>query len=187
MDTSELDFEAMESQYNPQTRIEPDFKFIYKKKPKTVNLCPYCRALVGAVITLPFLYLWRLFPHKEKKSWNREESMKRMNRNSLILRGAISLINWSLAAKYLLAGDYILAAIQISVAIFVIGGHWFIPPMLKWMIKHWPKITWKRKTKPKKIKKPHKESQLAKKIHEKHDLICPPIFFVDVQEPEALR
>ena len=43
-----------------------DDEEIYTFTPKTVNFCPYCRAVLAATLMLPFVYLWRLYPHKPK-------------------------------------------------------------------------------------------------------------------------
>ena len=61
LETDGIDIVAMDA-----VNMEKDFEIIYKKKPRTVNLCPYCRAIVGAVIMFPFVVLYRLFPHKKK-------------------------------------------------------------------------------------------------------------------------
>jgi len=65
LDTSELDWKAIKEidstklidmTWNNYPRIE---------KPKTVNLCPYCRAVVASTVLLPLVFLWRLFPYSK--------------------------------------------------------------------------------------------------------------------------
>lgn len=188
METVGLDFEAMESQYNPQTKTD-NFEFVYKKKPRTVNFCPYCRAVVAAIVTLPFVYIWRLFPHKPKPKQTHLQIMKRLNRNSWLARGIGGGINFVIGGKnVLLAEDFglmIMGFVQIGIGVALITGHMWAPQLIRWIIEHTPK----RKTKLKvtKEEKPKKSSELAKKIHEKHDIICPPIFFVDPMDQEDMR
>jgi hypothetical protein len=180
LDTSQIDWQAMESNYNPHTK-EDDFKFIYKSTPKTVNFCPYCRAIVGSALTLPFLYIWRLFPHKPKGPETRASMLKRANRNSWGARIFGAGINFAFAI-WRLTGEadalsFGIAIVQIAIGVMLLSGHLWLPQVVRWIIEHTPTRT--RKVKTKKIKEPRKPSQLAKKLHDKHDIICPPIFFVD--------
>ncbi len=188
LDTSEIDFKAMESNYNPQTKQE-DFKIIYKTKPKTVNLCPYCRAVVGSALTIPFLYIWRLFPHKPKGPETRASMLKRANRNSWGARIFGASVNLILAAWRLTGEvdtfDIAVATIQTTVAVMLLTGHWWLPGLFRWIIEHTPKR--KIKAKAEKIKEPRRPSEFAKKLHKKHDIICPPIFFVDPLDQENMK
>lgn len=183
-----LDLEAMDSQYNAQTKQE-EFKFIYKKKPKTVNFCPYCRAVVAAIACLPFVYLWRLYPHKPKPKKSHEEIMKGISRRGWIARIIGAGINIGLGIKNILYGMedgmYISGVIQIIIGVCLLTAHLWAPQMIRWIILHSPK--WERKHKPVKIKKPREPSKLAQKIKSKHDIYCPPIFFVENMDQEKLR
>jgi len=167
LETDGFDLKAMDA-----TRT-----IIYKKKPRTVNLCPYCRAVVGAVIIYPFVVLWRLFPHKEKKRTH-AEIMKRSQRTSKIVRGiAISIFIilglWNISNE-----NYFLAAFHFGLIVFNI----FSVQIFRLIIKIVPK----RKYKSKPYKEPREPSKIIKKLSEKHDLICPPIFFVDIPEKKDL-
>jgi len=188
LETTGLDFEAMESQYDPQTK-EDNFKFIYKKKPKTINFCPYCRAVFAAVTLLPFVYLWRLYPHKPKPKKSHDEIMKGVSRRGWIARGIGAFINVVFGIKNILYGMddglYIAGIIQIIIGVALITGHLWIPQIIRWLILHSP--TWERKHKPKKIKKPREPSKIVQKIKSKHDVYCPPIFFIDKEDPEKLK
>jgi hypothetical protein len=148
-----------------------DFTIIYKKKPRTVNLCPYCRAVVGAVIIFPFVVLWRLFPHKEKKRTH-AEIMKRSQRTSKIVRCIAVSIFLILGLWNIFHESYVLAAVHFSMAVFQI----FCVQIFSWFAKRAPK------RKPKPYKEPREPSKILKKLSEKHDLICPPMFFVDTSE-----
>jgi hypothetical protein len=153
-------------------------------KPKTVNFCPYCRALVGAVITSPFVYLYRLFPHKQRKDMTRAEIMKASKRRtflSLIIAGGI---NYGLAAKYFVFGEWWAGIPSFAIGTLLIFGYWKSEAIGKFLVtlaEKWPK--WKR-TKKVKAPKPKKEHKTLAKIAAKHDIICPPVYFVDKSSPE---
>lgn len=161
------------------------------EKPRTVNFCPYCRAVVAAVVTLLFVWLWRRFPHKEKKQRSRAEITRDMERRSLIIRSLAGGINIALGIKNIVFDDGLGGVIgglfQIIIGVVLITAHLWGANLVRWIIKHSPRFKWKRKHKPKKIKEPKKPSEFLKKVHEKHELICPPIFFVDIKNPDSLR
>jgi len=150
--------------------------------PKTVNFCPYCRAVVGSAISAPFLYIWRLFPHKPKPSRTREEMLKRMRIQSWTIRIIAALLNIGFGIKNLFEGEIIGALIQFVVAAFVLTGQIWIPPIFKLIAKY----TAMKPRKPK-VKKPKQTSKIVKKIEEKHDVICPPIFFIDKTNNEEYK
>ena len=160
---------------------------------KTVNLCPYCRALVGAVFTAPFVYVWRLFPHKEKPPMSYYHIQKAAKRRRLIIFGVIAGVHFILGADHLLAPDFddghLIAGIaQISIGIFFLTVFFWGERFAKFLVKLSalvPKLT----TRSEKSKKPknHEPSKLLEKIHSKHDVICPPIFFVDFHKPDELK
>lgn len=156
---------------------------------KTVNFCPYCRALVGATITAPFVYLWRLFPHKKKEPLTREGIKKAARRRTITMLLIVFGINGGLATKNLIYGEFIQAAVQIGIISFVVVGFKGSAPIGKALMKlsDWIAKHRKPKVKVKKVKIPKKPSKLKQKLVEKHNLICPPIFFVDVKDPEKLR
>lgn len=155
--------------------MEKDFRIIYKKKPRTVNLCPYCRAVVGAVIMFPFIVLYRLFPHK-KKNYTHQEIMKRSQRNSKIVRiiaaGGMAVLGvWSITTE-----NYFLAVFHFGLVVFNL----FSVQILTWIAKRIPQ----RKYKIQQYKEPKQPSKIVKIISEKHNLVCPPIFFVDTTDKE---
>jgi hypothetical protein len=169
-----MDLQAMET-----VDMEKDFKIIYKKKPKTVNLCPYCRAIVGAVIMFPFIVLWRLFPHTPKPKRTHAEIMKRSKRNTLIVRIMVTAFMGIMGIWKSLDGDYIMAIFYGGLVIFNL----YSVQILKWVTKKLPK----QKLKQKPIKKSKEPSKIIKSIGEKHDIICPPIFFIDVKSEDDFK
>lgn len=167
LETDGLDTQAMDS-----IIVDKYFKIVYKKKPKTVNLCPYCRAVVGAVIMFPFVVLYKLFPHKEKKRTH-QEIMKKSQRDSKIVRIMAVSVMAGLAVWQIVNENYFMTAFYIGLLIF----NMFSVQIIRWITKRTPK----RKYKAKPFKEPPK---FVKTISEKHDLICPPIFFVDATKDE---
>lgn len=188
METTGIDLEAMESQYNSQTKRE-EFEFIYKKKAKTINFCPYCRAIVAALACLPFVYLWRLYPHKPKPKKTHEQVMKSVRLKGWIARIIGCGINVALGIKNIIFGMddgmYISGIIQIILGAGLLTAHLWVPQIVRWIILHSPK--WERKQKLQKVKKPREPSKLEQKIKSKHDIYCPPIFFVGSINEEKLR
>lgn len=184
---AQIDWRATEESFDADKKEE--LKFVYKYTTKTVNLCPYCRALVGATITIPFLYLWRLLPHKEKKEMTREQIKKASHRRSWIARGIGGGINISLGIKNILdftEGGYITGIIQIAIGVTLLTIHIWGTYFLKGYLRL-SRLVPKRKPQEKKEPKQHKPSHIVLKIQEKHDVICPPIFFVDVKNNSELR
>lgn len=171
LETDGFDYKAMDS-----TSMEKHFEIIYKKKPRTVNLCPYCRAVVGAIIMLPFIILWRIFPHK-KKIRTHKEIMKRSQRHSWAVQciavvGMAGFGIWHLSTE-----SYFLAVFYFGLALFNLSS----VRIFKWVATRLPKKQFKEKP----IKK--QSSKFVKTITEKHDFICPPIYFIDTTANEAIR
>lgn len=165
--------------------------------PKTVNFCPYCRSLVGSIITAPFVYLWRLYPHKPKPPLTREQIKKNSRRRTIISASIASGINVAFGLghlyKYFVNGDTMelaSAILQIGIGIFVIfifTKFEKIGKFIIWMSEHLPKWTRKRKVNVKKQTNKKDPSKLAKKLHEKHEIICPPVFFIDKTNDEEFK
>lgn len=156
---------------------------------KTVNFCPYCRALVGAAITAPFVYLWRLFPHKKKEPLTREGIKKAARRRTIIMLSVIGTLNGGIAVKNLYYGEYFGAAFQIGLVVFVVLGLKYSEKFGKGMVKlvDWISKLRKSKVKVEKVKAPKKPSKLKQKLAEKHDLFCPPVYFVEPLDQEEMR
>jgi hypothetical protein len=172
LETDGFDMEAMQT-----LDMERDFRIIYKKKPKTVNLCPYCRAVVGAVIMFPFIVLWRLFPHT-KKQLSHEEIIKKSQRNTKIARILVAAIMGLMGVWKLVDSDFFMASFYFGLVLFNL----YSVKILRWSAKKLPK----RKFKKKSVKKPKTPSKIVKSIAEKHDIICPPIFFIEKEDVEKL-
>ena len=188
MESDGLDFKAMESQYNPQTKTD-DLELVYKKKSRTVNFCPYCRAVLAASLMLPFVYLWRLYPHKPKPKETHLQIMKSLRIKGWLARIIGCAINVVLGIKNIVYADdmgtIIIGLFQIGLGVALLSGHLWAPQIIRWIILHSPKR--EHKLKVKKVIKENKSSEFTKKLHEKHEIICPPIFFIEEHKPESLR
>ncbi len=149
------------------------------RKTKTVNLCPYCRAVVGSLISFPFIFVWRLFPHKERKKETHQEIMKRSKRNSTIVRLAAMAFMGGIGILKVFEGEYNLSVFYFVLVLFNL----FNIRIFQWFLKHLPKFKTKKITNGD-SKKP---SKIIKKIESKHDLVCPPIFFIDVRKDYDLK
>lgn len=171
LEIDDIDFKAMEG-----VDMTKYFEIIYKKKSRTVNLCPYCRAVVGAVIMLPFIIIWRLFPHKEKIRTHKE-IMKRSQRQSRIVLAIAASIMAGLGIWQLSTENYFMAVFYFGLAFFNL----FSSRIFKWVATRMPEKQFKEKP----IKK--QSSKIRNAITEKHDLICPPIFFIDTTAKETIR
>lgn len=181
LDTSEIDWKKLESIPGDNIKNMSWIEFPKISKPKTVNLCPYLRALVGSIIALPFVWLYRKFPRIPHKPRTHIEVMKSMERRSIILRYGLAALNIGLGLWRLLDGEYGMAAFQIGIGLFII----FIKPISRFMIRvmaYLPKRKHKKQLTPKEPKEP---SLLKAKIAAEHDKICPPIFFIDKKTNEA--
>jgi hypothetical protein len=191
---SEIDFEALES-----IRGEDLKKISWKGLPrkytsKTVNFCPYCRAMIGAVMTAPFVYLWRLYPHKPKPPMTREQILKNSRRRTWISIGiaaginigfgVLRLITWLETGEF---SELVGATIQISIGILFLTAKLWGSRFIKFIIMLSALMPHRKKIKKIKEPKPKKEHKTWKKIASKHDIICPPIYFVKTKDLESLK
>lgn len=172
-----LEIDGIDIQSMETVDMEKDFCIIYKKKPRTVNLCPYCRAIVGAVIMFPFIVLWRLFPHKKTKQTH-AEIMRKSQRNTKIVRCIVAGFMTAMGIWKILDNDYFMAIFYFGLVLFNL----FSVQILKWVAQRLPKI----KLKEKPIKKQKQTPKIVKAISEKHDIICPPIWFIEKGDVEKL-
>jgi len=178
---------------------------VWTRKPKVVNFCPYCRGVLWSTLSLPFVYVWRLFPHK-KKTFTHEETMKRITRRGNIIKIMAGAIQFPFAAMRIIDGDYLTASIQIALGVMVIlmfvsSGtkstpimyRYLGPPMkkylgppirviVKFILKHWPK---KKQTAEMEMTKPKNPSLLKAYLETNHSKICPPIAFVDSNDTKT--
>jgi len=151
-------------------------KLIYKSIPKTVNLCPYLRALVVASILFPFAIVAKRIPKRKEKPFD----IKKSRRNTKIIRiGAIAI--FAVWGTYnLVTGDYLMAAFQYGVASF----HWWG----KYLFEYLSERAEKREAKKEKDdtpKLPKNPSLFLAYLKSNHSKVCPAIAFVDANDTEV--
>ena len=164
------------------TATEKKMSVVWSRKPRVVNFCPYCRAIFASIVCIPFVYVWRLYPHKPKKEKTHEEIMRSMKRRNILIRSIAGGINIALGIEKLVTGEYYFAAIQIGIGVILIlafqFAHVFSPilnAIVNFLTIYWPRKRYREKT-PKPVKSP---SLIKTYITKKHDVFCPPIAFVD--------
>lgn len=169
-----------EIDWNQTLKISEAFNDIqWVRKTKTVNFCPYCRAVVSSLISFPFIFVWRLLPHKDRKEETHEQVMKRSKRNSKIIRMIVAVFMGGMAIIKILNGEYLFSLFYLGLVLFNI----YNVKIMKWLLKHLPKFKTKKITKG----DSKSSSKIFKKIESKHDLVCPPIFFIDVRKDYDLK
>jgi hypothetical protein len=191
MNTDKIDWPKVESMKGDDLKEIAWQSLPRIAKPKTVNLCPYCRALIGAALTAPVLYIYRLFPHKKSnKPMTIEQIRKNSRRRTWISLGIAATINAGFGIKNVLSGDeagLITGLIQIAFGLCFLTGNWWGQYLVKAIVKLSALIPQKKQVKKSKESNPKKVHKTLAKIAEKHDIICPPIFFVDMHKPEELK
>jgi len=157
--------------------------FIWTRKPRVINFCPYCRAVLWSVMAFLFVKIWRLYPHKPKKEKTHEEIMKGMRRRNIAVRFIAGGINIALGIRNIFYQEYTIAAIQIGIGVALIlifqYPQWFVLPfryLFKLFEKYWPKKKIKKQTMEKPVQSP---SFIKTYLTENHDKFCPPVAFVD--------
>lgn len=172
-----------EQDYIDLDKYDKGGEIVWTRKPKVVNFCPYCRAVVGAAWMIPFVFVWRLFPHKEKKQLTRGQIMRRMKIRQMIILSIAGGLNIALGVSKIPEGEYQIGILQIGLGVgliigFLYGGKLvpYFSRFLDFVVKHWPK----KKEKPEKIKNPSfLRTYLGTYLNTKHHKICPPVAFID--------
>ena len=163
---------------------------IWTRKPRIVNFCPYCRAVLYSVVSFVFVWIWRQLPHKPKREKTHAEIMKSLRRKNIAVRCIAGGINIGLGLSKIPQGEYTLAAVQIIIGIALLFmfqfAHLMAPPfkiLYKFIEKYWPE---KKQYIPKN-QKPNNSNFLKIYLTENHDKFCPPIAFVDKNDTEIRR
>lgn len=151
---------------------------VYKSIPKIVNLCPYLRALVSAVILFPFAVIAKRLPKREQKPFD----IKKSRRNTNIIKGVVIVIFAIWGTHNLLQGNYVMAAFQYVAGSFQWWG--------KYLFEYIAKIVEKRAVKKEKEidntpKLPKNPSIFLTYLKTNHGKVCPPIAFVDENDTET--
>ena len=153
-------------------------KVVWITKPRVVNFCPYCRAVVMSVVFLPFAWLLKKLPKRKQKPFD----IKKSRRNTKILKIIVISILGLWGIYSLIHGSYGMAIFQFGAASFQIWGQY----VFKWYAK-WHQRRMERKTKEENPKPTvHKNPNLVLTyLQSNHDKICPPVAFVDPNDTEV--
>ncbi len=210
-----LDFDAMNKMYDSKIPTEY-YKMIYKTKPKVVNFCPYCRGILWSALSLPFVYVWRIFfPHDPTKERTHAETMRRMKIRGMLARSIGGGIQFPFALGNYLKGNYEIAIIQVFIGFLIIGTFIFLPknkrvskffnsPTSKKIRKILViplKYLWRlidpiidciikyfQEKEEKKIPKKAKNPNIVVTyLKSTHHALCPPVCFIDKSDQEKLR
>ncbi len=210
-----LDFAAMEKQFGPN--LPTDYhNMIYKTKPKVVNFCPYCRGILWSALSLPFVYVWRIFfPHDPTKERTHAETMRRMKIRGMLARSIGGGIQFPFALGNYLSGNYEGAIINVAFGVGIIATFIFLPgnkrvskffnsPSSKKIRKILVipfKYLWRlidpiidciikyfQEKEEKKIPKKAKNPNIVVTyLQSTHHALCPPVCFIDKRDQEKLR
>ena len=165
-------------------KAEPDC-FVYKSTPKIVNLCPYCRAVVYSITLLPFAFVAKRIPRREKKPFD----IKKSRRNTKIIKVILITFFGVWATVHLLQGNYWMALFQYAVASFHWWGSHLFEYISNYMAKREAKKLKEQKQKPEEEEedKQKNPSLFMTYLKSNHNKVCPPIAFVDKNDTEIRR
>ena len=147
---------------------------VYKSIPKSVNLCPYMRAVVAAVILFPFAVIKNLLPKREKKPFD----IKKSRRNTKIIKIVVIVIFAIWGTHNLLQGNYGMAAFQYAAGSF----QWWGKYLFEYLAERAAKKEEKQENPPVLPKNP---SLFLAYLKSNHNKICPPIAFVNDNDTEV--
>ncbi len=149
---------------------------VYKSIPKVVNLCPYMRAVVSAVILFPFAIIAKRLPKRKQRPFD----IKKSRRNTNIIKVVVIVIFAIWGTHNLLQGNYFMAAFQYGAGSFQWWG--------KYLFEYIAKLAEKREAKKEKDdtpKLPKNPSLFLTYLHTNHNKICPSVAFVDKNDTEV--
>ena len=152
-------------------------QMIYKSIPKVVNLCPYLRAVVSAVILFPFAIFAKRIPKREKKPFDIIKS----RRNTKIIKMVVIVIFAVWGTTNLLQGNYFMSAFQYGAGSF----QWWGKYLFEYIAKYVEKREVKKEKKDDIPKLPKNQSLFLTYLKSNHSKVCPPIAFVDENDNEV--
>ena len=169
-----LDSEKLKKQYD-LFKVKRT-KLIYKSIPKTVNLCPYLRAVVAATILFPFAVIAKLIPKRKEKPFD----IKKSRRNTKIIKAVVIVIFAVWGSINLLQGNYAIAIFQYAAGSFQWWG--------KYLFEYLSERVEKREAKKEKDDTPElpkNPSLFLAYLKSNHSKVCPPIAFVNENDTEV--
>jgi hypothetical protein len=150
---------------------------VYKSIPKTVNLCPYLRAVVAAVIFFPFAIIAKRIPKRKQKPFD----IKKSRRNTNIIKVIVIAIMAVWGTYNLLQGNYGIALFQYGAGSFQWWGKYLFEFITNYTAKREAKKEKKDDT-PKLLENP---SLLLTYLKSNHNKVCPPVAFVNENDTEV--
>lgn len=193
------DDDALEKAYHAfHMRVFHEDKFLSYTKNKNINFCPYCRAVVTSLVVFPFYALYKLIPKRKSREYNYEESKKRLEQRSKIIRGMCAALNIGLGIKNIVLDNSIEAGfIQIGLGIGLIflnqsatlvrkiynsvyGGYKKIKKLLIAL-----NILREKTKQIPKLKEEKTPNFIRAFFSENHTKYCPPVSFVDKNDTES--
>lgn len=158
---------------------EKNRDIVWISKPKIVNLCPYCRAVVCGIFLMPAVWINKKIPRKkkEKKPFDFKKSQRNLKIMRIVACGGFCV----LGIYYLLEGQYYLATLNFGIGSFQLWSKPIFSLIIKWQQKREskkPSIT---------ICKEKNPSLLKIYLESKHSTICPAIAFIDPNDTEIRR
>ncbi len=194
------------------TEYRKSAKIVWTRKPKVINFCPYCRGVLWSVLSLPFVYVWRIFfPHDPTKELTHAQTMRRMKIRGILIRSIGGGIQFPFAVGNYLNGNYEGAIVNLAFGVGIIATFMFLPgnkrvhkflriPINKriskilvtpfkylWMLID-PIIAHIVKYFEEKDKNKTKNPNIIiTYLHSKHSEICPPVCFIEKVDQENFR
>lgn len=154
---------------------------IWTRKPKVINFCPYCRAVIAAITLMPFAWILKKIPRKQKK--HKPFDIKKSRRNTKILKIVAMVTIGFFGVHQLYEGNYGLALFHFTVASFQIWGTIIFKWYGNWYAKRMAK---KNKDEKQKIQnEKNNPGLLMTYLHTNHSKICPLVAFVDKNDTKT--
>jgi len=167
-----VDSDELKKQYN-LFKVKRT-KLVYKSIPKTVNLCPYLRAVVAATILFPFAIIAKIIPKRKEKPFD----IKKSRRNTKIIKIVVVAIFAVWGTINLLQGNYWMAVFQYAAGSF----QWWGKYLFDYLSERAAKKEEKQDNPPILPKNP---SLVLAYLKSNHSKVCPPIAFLDVNDTEV--
>jgi len=196
------DDDALEKAFHDfHLHIFHDDKYFSYTKKKNISFCPYCRAVVTSITISPFYALYKLIPKRKARKYNYEESKKRMNTRSKIIRSLCAALNMGLGIKNILLDNSIeVGLIQIGIGISLlflsqsVSVFRKIYNLIYFCYKKIKKfliaLNIIKEIKKEKVSEPNEEKTpnfIRVFFSENHNKYCPPVRFIDKIDDEELR
>ena len=168
-------------------------EFVTYTTKKIVNFCPYCRAVVTSLILFPFTAIYKLIPKRKPRRLSLEESKRKLEMRSKIVRGFCGALNITLGLKNLLIdGSVEVAIFQFALGLGVIFLHQSAVIIgkiyhlgysgckkVKKLLVTLHILKEVKKVKAPKSKEPKTPNFVQAFFSENHEKYCPPVRFVD--------